>query len=247
MNKRLPILLTLLALIVLAASIAYWVLQLYQPEQRPLAAAPIATAPAPGTDAAATLFGGQPTAVVSNFQLTGVVSAGSDSAVILVADGAPPQAVRIGREIAPGVTVAEVHRNYVMLSDSGVMKRVELNIDANGGAMMSAPVATPRMAPGPVGAAPPAGYEQTSPGVVSAPPTMQTGPPGMLPPQNNPQGLPTNSNPQGLPTNPQTIPEPQMDPIDPNRPPDDPNNPQGNQVQMPPNAPVMNQTQPVLQ
>lgn len=246
MNKRLPLFLTLLALIALAASIAYWVLQLYQPEQRPLAAAPLATAPAPSPDAAATLFGGQPTAVVSNFQLTGVVSAGSDSAVILVADGAPPQAVRIGREIAPGVTVAEVHRNYVMLSDSGVMKRVELNVDNNGGAMMSAPTAAPRFAPGPVGAAPPAGFEQTAPGVVSAPP-RQTGPPGMLPPSNNPQGLPTPNNPQGLPTNPQTIPEPQMDPIDPNQPPADPNNPQGNQVQMPPNAPVMNQTQPVVQ
>jgi len=253
MNKRLPILLSLLGLILLAASLAYWVLQLYKPEQRPLAAAPLASAPAPSPDAAATLFGGQPTVVISNFQLTGVVSAGSDSAVILVADGEPPKAVRIGREIAPGVTVAEVHRRYVMLSDNGVMKRVELNVDSNGGAMMSTP-ATSRMASGPVGAAPPAGFEQTAPGVVSAPPTMQTGPPGMLPPaqsnnpqglpSNNPQGLPSNNPqglPQGLPQNPQTVPEPQMDTIDPNQPPDDPNN-QQQAVQMPPNAPPMNQT-----
>ena len=233
MNKRLPILLSLLALILLAASLAYWVLQLYQPEQRPLAPPPLASQPAPSADAAATLFGGQPTTVVSNYQLTGVVSAGSNSAVILVADGAPPKAVRIGREIAPGVTVAEVHRRYVMLSDGGVMKRVELNVDNNQGAMISAPAA--QMAP--AGAAPPAGFEQTAPGVVRAPPLMQAGPPSMLPPQGGQQ-------------NPQVVPEPPMDPGSQGQPgeqgqqQDDQGQQQpGVQVQMQPNSPPMNQTQ----
>ena len=58
MNKRLPLLLSLLALILLAASIAYWVLQLYKPEQRRLAAAPSTAQAAPSPDAAATLIGG---------------------------------------------------------------------------------------------------------------------------------------------------------------------------------------------
>jgi hypothetical protein len=40
MNKRLPILLSLLGVILLAASLAYWILQLYQPPQRPIAAVP---------------------------------------------------------------------------------------------------------------------------------------------------------------------------------------------------------------
>jgi hypothetical protein len=54
MNKRLPLLLSLLGVILLAASLAYWVLQLYQPPQRPLAAAPRRRMPDPAIDAAAT-------------------------------------------------------------------------------------------------------------------------------------------------------------------------------------------------
>lgn len=237
MNKRLPLLLSLLALILLAASIAYWVLQLYKPEQRPLAAAPVATQPPPSPEAAATLFGGQPTAVISNFQLTGVVAAGADSAVILVADGQPARAVRIGREIAPGVTVAEVHRRYVMLSDGGVMKRVELAPDTGQSTAIMPP--EPRMMQQQAMGAPPAMEPQTAPGMVSAPPMMQSRPP----PGGGPQGVPT------TPENAQVVPEPQMDPIDPNAPPSEPiNQPQTNQPQMPPNAPPVNQTQqPITQ
>ena len=210
MNKRLPLLLSLLALIVLAASSAYWVLQLYKPEQRPLAAAPLATQPEPSPEAAATLFGGQPTVAISSFQLTGVVSAGANSAVILVADGSLPKAVRIGREIAPGVVVAEVHRRYVMLSDSGVMKRVELAPDAGQSSAISQPV--PRaMPPQPVM------EPQMAPGVVSAPPMMQS-----APPDANQQGM------QGQPRDP----PPEQD------------NP--GQPQMPQNAQPMNGERPVM-
>lgn len=139
--KRLPLLLTLLALLVLAASSAYWVLQLYKPQQRPLAAAPMAAIPEPAVDAAATLFGGEAVAVMAaNYQLTGVVAAGSDSVAILVADGQPPKALPIGKEIAPGVTVKEVHARYVMLSEGGVLKRIELATDAKPAAEMAPPM-----------------------------------------------------------------------------------------------------------
>lgn len=225
MNKRLPLLLSLLALIVLAASTAYWVLQLYKPEQRPLAAAPMATQPEPSPEAAATLFGGQPAVAITNFQLTGVVSAGANSAVILVADGAPPKAVRIGREIAPGVVVAEVHRRYVMLSDGGVMKRVELAPDAGQSSAISQPMPRP-MAPQPVAAAPTI-EPQTAPGVVSAPPMMQNVAPGA-----GPQGMPENMQGQGQPRNP---PSEQDNPGQP-----------GTQVQMPPNAQPMNENRPLM-
>jgi general secretion pathway protein C len=225
MNKRLPLLLSLLALIVLAASAAYWVLQLYKPEQRPLAAAPMATQPAPSPEAAATLFGGQPTVAISSFQLTGVVSAGANSAVILVADGSPPKAVRIGREIAPGVVVAEVHRRYVMLSDGGVMKRVELAPDTGQSSAISQPESR-MMPPQPVAAAP-AMEQQTAPGAVNQQPMMQSSPPSA----NNPQGLPEGGPGQGQPRDP---PPEQDDPT------------QGGQVQMPPNAPPMNQTRPTM-
>jgi general secretion pathway protein C len=216
MNKRLPLLLTVLALILLAASIAYWFLQLYRPEQRPLAPPPAVAQAEPSMDAAATLFGGQPAAVaISNYQLTGVVAAGANSAVILVADGSPPKAVRIGREIVPGVTVAEVHPRYVMLSEGGVMKRVDLAPDTgpsqNGGI-------PPPPRPEPVAAEPAPGIEpQTSPGAVAAPPNMQQG----VPPQGDPNADPSMADPN------------------PEQPP-----PQPGQVQMPPPTRNVNPGQP---
>jgi general secretion pathway protein C len=137
MNKRLPLLLSLLGVILLAASIAYWILQLYQPPQRPIAAVPVAQMPDPAIDAAATLFGGQlAVASATNYQLTGVVAAGGNSAAIIVAEGSPSKALVVGKEVAPGVTLAEVHPRYVMLSDNGVMKRIDLAADTKGAAPM---------------------------------------------------------------------------------------------------------------
>ncbi len=134
MNKRLPLLFSLLAVIALSASIAYWVMALYKPQQRPLAAIVDAPQPEPAPDAAATLFGGQAVAVVaSNYQLTGVVAAGREGVAILVADGQPPRALQVGKEIASGVVVREVHAKYVMLSEGGVLKRIDLATDATAG------------------------------------------------------------------------------------------------------------------
>lgn len=146
--KRMPLLLTLLALVALSASIAYWVLQLYKPEQRPLAAVPVAALPEPAVDAAATLFGGQAMAVVAtNYQLTGVVAAGRNSVAILVADGQAAKAFPVGKELSAGVVVKEVHPRYVMLSEGGVLKRIELAVDAKPAANMAAPL--PMDAPAP--------------------------------------------------------------------------------------------------
>lgn len=144
MNKRLPLLLSLLGMILLAVSLAYWILQLYQPPQRPLAAVQHGGLPDPSIDNAATLFGGQvAVASATNYQLTGVVSAGSDSVAILVADGTPPKALKVGHELTPGVKLAEVHPRYVMLSDGGVLKRVDLAADTKPAAPMGMPGAVP--------------------------------------------------------------------------------------------------------
>lgn len=143
--KRLPLILNVLAVAVLAASSAYWALQLYKPEQRPIAAPPPAMRAEPPIASATGLFGGaQVAAVASNFQLTGVVAAGSESVAIIVADGNPAKAVQVGREVAPGVILREVHPRYVMLSDSGVAKRIELAKDVKPAAEMAQPtVVTP--------------------------------------------------------------------------------------------------------
>jgi general secretion pathway protein C len=132
--KRLPILLSLIALVVLSASVAYWVLQLVQPAQRPLAATDVAAIPDPPIDAAATLFGGQlSAAAASNYQLTGVVAAGRESVAIIVTDGTP-KALKVGKEISSGVKVQEVHPRYVMLSEGGALTRIELATDTRAGA-----------------------------------------------------------------------------------------------------------------
>jgi general secretion pathway protein C len=128
---------SLLGVILLAASLAYWILQLYQPPQRPIAAVPHSSLPEPQIDAAATLFGGQvATASATSYQLTGIVAAGRDSVAIIVAEGSPPKALRVGKELVPGITLAEVHPRYVMLSDGGVMKRLDLAADTRPGAAM---------------------------------------------------------------------------------------------------------------
>lgn len=139
--KRLPLLLSFFALVALTASITYWVMQWIRPPLREQAAVAAAAPPPPSIDAAATLFGGQAsTAVASNYQLTGVVADGRDSVAIIVTDGTP-KALKLGKEVVAGVTLREVHPRYVMLSDGGVLKRIELALDTKpAGAGVGAPV-----------------------------------------------------------------------------------------------------------
>jgi general secretion pathway protein C len=130
--KRMPLLMTLLALIVLSVSSAYWAMQLYKPAQRPLAAAPAAAMPDPAIDAAATLFGGQQVAA-SNYQLTGVVAAGSaDSAAIIVVDNGTPLTLKVGKEIVSGLRVQQVFPRYVVLSDGRRIDMAQETRPANG-------------------------------------------------------------------------------------------------------------------
>jgi general secretion pathway protein C len=256
MNKRLPLLLSLLGVILLAASLAYWILQLYQPPQRPIAAVPRASLPEPQIDAAATLFGGQVvTASAASYQLTGIVAAGRESVAIIVAEGSPPKALRVGKELVPGITLAEVHPRYVMLSDGGVMKRLDLATDARPAAAMGgaagqansaaasmpanlppgAPVPEPPMSPGAVPQQPPPNQEYASPGDVGqhdAPPPPAT--PNIAVP-NNPNN-PNANNPNNPNAN------------NPNANNPNANNPAPAPVQMPPptratGSPVSSQSQ----
>jgi general secretion pathway protein C len=181
--KRLPIVLSLLAMVVLASSIAYWVIALYHFPQRSIVAPPQAALPDPPVDAAATLFGGQAAAAVAtNYTLTGVVADGGASVAIIVAEGSPPKALTVGKELVPGVTLAEVHPRYVMLSDGGVMKRIDLPAEVHSGGGVGAPA--------PVGGSvPPNGEPPVSPGPVQtqeapaeAPPPQAAVPPAGVQP-----------------------------------------------------------------
>ena len=130
--KRLPLIVTVLAVVLLSASLAYWGLQLFKPQQRAIAAPPPPPPMGINLDAAKGLFGGQVmVAAVSNYQLKGVVAArGDDSAAIISVDSKPAVAVAIGKEVLPGVTVREVHARHVILSEGGVNKRLDLPSDA---------------------------------------------------------------------------------------------------------------------
>ena len=193
MNKRLlPLLYTLLAVIALSASIAYWAMELYKPAQRPLAAMPQASVPDPAPDAGATLFGGQAMAVMaSNYQLTGVIASGANGVAILVADGQPAKAVPVGRELSPGVIIKEVQPRYVMLSEGGILKRIELAADDKAAAAM--------------GVAPPSADQyQQQPQPTPMPQPMQVPqnqPQTSLPAQNSnePMDVPAQPQPQALP------------------------------------------------
>ena len=127
--NRAPLLATFVLFLALCVSAAYWGMQLFNPPLRAVAAPPQSNQAAASLDAAAGLFGGHANAVLaSNFQLKGVVvsSNPAESVAILAANGKAAQAVRTNKEVLPGVVVKEVNRHYVLLSESGVIKRVEL-------------------------------------------------------------------------------------------------------------------------
>jgi len=238
MDKRLPLLLSLLGVILLAASLAYWILQLYQPPGRPIAAVPHSAMPDPPIDAAATLFGGQiSTANATSYQLTGIVAAGRESVAIIVAEGSPPKALRVGKELVPGITLAEVHPRYVMLSDGGVMKRLDLAADTKAAAPMAGPGMQGSAAAMPANLAPGATVPEPpmSPGAVpQRQATQQPVPQQAVPPQ----GEVSQTQPFQDSANPGQVSGPPDEPPPPATPniaaPNNANNPAPAPAQMPP-------------
>jgi general secretion pathway protein C len=206
--KRLPQVVSFVLFVALCASAAYWAMQLFKPPIRPVAAPPRAAKAEVKPESAAALFGGgrSQVDVASNYQLRGVIVSGTgrESVAILSADGKPAQAIRVAAEVMPGVTVKEVHRDHVLLSEGGVTKRVELPESAKD----QVDVATASPVP-----TAPARPSVTRPPPVVAPPaptaiTPQMGPPGMssgaMPPAGVSAGLP----PANSVTNPPPSPEP---------------------------------------
>lgn len=131
--KRWPLITSFVLFIALCVSAAYWAMLLFKSPQRAVIQPPQPTHSAPRLDAAAGLLGGRSSfAVASDFQLKGVVVASdpTESVAILSANGKPAQSIRINTEVAPGIAVKEVHRDYVLLSQGGAIKRVELPVDA---------------------------------------------------------------------------------------------------------------------
>jgi general secretion pathway protein C len=151
--KRWPILVSFVLFVGLCVSGTFWAMQLFKPAVRPVAVPKQQAKTAINVEVAESLFGGRPAAVAaaSNFQLKGVIVANNalESIAILVADGKPAVEVRANSEATPGVKVKEVHAQYVLLTEGGVVKRVELpavaspsNLESPLGPPQSAPPAT---------------------------------------------------------------------------------------------------------
>lgn len=251
--KRLPLVVSFVLFIALCASAAYWAMQLFTPPVRPVAAPPRVAKAEIKPEAAAALFGGgrSKVAVASNFQLRGVVVSdnGEESVAILSADGKPAQAIRVDKEVMPGVTIKEVHRDHVLLSEGGVTKRVELPESEKG----QADVATMSPVETSPGRQPAPALTSRPPPVVAPPPatavTPQTGPPGMasgtMPAQATQQAPPVVA-PQAV--NPRSAAMGAMPPPGVNPGPQAPNvatNPPPNPEPMAPAAPAMSGGAPV--
>ncbi len=127
MKKRLPLLISFILFIALAGSSTYWGMELSKQKARPVAAPPPPQQTEVPVENAATLFGGKlAVATASNFQVKGVISSksGNGGTAIILADGQPAQTLGVGGEVAPGVSVKEIHAQYVLLLDNGVPKRL---------------------------------------------------------------------------------------------------------------------------
>lgn len=196
--KRLPGIAGFFFFLLLCASVTYWAMQWFKPPAREVSAAPPTAEYVPDLAAAAGLFGARMTVTVaSNYQLKGVVVAGrpADSVAIIATDGKPAQAIAVNREVADGVKVKQVFRQYVMLEEGGVAKRLDLPADARGqgGAEMATRA--------PLNAAQPVRNQALTPGLPQAvapamPATMVGRPDGgrslaPLPASGMPQGLTT--------------------------------------------------------
>ncbi|OZI33836.1 general secretion pathway protein GspC [Bordetella genomosp. 10] len=114
-----PRLLRVLAILGLAAGLGVWGAILLAP--RPDAPPPALHAGAVravDTTPAALLFGKDGT-LKTQVTVTGMIADATDGAVILSVDGGPPHAWRAGQEIAPGLRVARIGNNAVVLDQNG--------------------------------------------------------------------------------------------------------------------------------
>lgn len=210
--RRLPQIVSFLLFIALCASLAYWAMQLFKPPVRPVAAPPRAVQAEIRPDAAAALFGKSAgnTAVASNYQLRGVIFSGSprNSVAIISADGKPAQAIGVDEEIAPGVTIKEVHRDHVLLLEGGANKRVDLPENAKGlEGIAATPAATPaRMAAPPVSNQPVPTRAQAAQAAQAAQPAPAVPPVPQAPPAVTPQTAPSPQQPVQAPVQPPAVP-----------------------------------------
>jgi len=128
--KRLPLMCSFIAFVLLCISLSFWGLHVFKPVNRSVAEPPMKGSIEPGSGQWGGVFGGGTVGQVttSNYDLKGIIIAKKilESLAIVAANGKPAQTIALNAEIAPGIILKEVHEQYVMISESGVMRRVTL-------------------------------------------------------------------------------------------------------------------------
>jgi general secretion pathway protein C len=108
---------------------AYWGVRIFTPAPT---AAPPPIAPPPLRDpdpvAVARMFGKveRVQAATSNIQAIGAYSAGKGSSAVLSVDGRPARVFLLGQEVAPGLKLAEVGSEAVVLESGGARQEIRL-------------------------------------------------------------------------------------------------------------------------
>ena len=108
---------------------AYWGVRIFTPAPT---AAPPPIAPPPLRDpdpvAVARMFGKveRVQAATSNIQAIGAYSAGKNSSAVLSVDGRPARVFLLGQEVAPGLKLAEVGPETVVLESGGARQELRL-------------------------------------------------------------------------------------------------------------------------
>jgi len=129
-------LLTLVLVVALAAQLAWWTWVFVAP---PPVASPAAPSREVDLAAVARLFGAAPPAgetsaiaSASSLRLKGVVAPtpGTAASAIFSTGSGRDVSVFIDREISPGVKLAEVHADHVIVSRAGVPERIDLDLRA---------------------------------------------------------------------------------------------------------------------
>lgn len=150
--KRLPSIATLLLGVVFCLSLGFWLSRWIKAPARSIQAVTVQSAEPNGNWGS--IFGLPPQQQVqaTDVQLKGVIFAKhqADSQVIVSLNNQANQAVRMNQDIGNGAILKEVGNNYIVISNAGSERRIELPANAHnmsGLSIQIAAPATPPMAP----------------------------------------------------------------------------------------------------
>lgn len=128
--KRLPLIINVILFAMLCMVLSFWGLQIFKPKIRPMQAPVSVDSYEPSVGQWGNLFGQAAVAEAapSSYQLKGIIVApqSRDSVAIIMVEGKPNFTIGIGKELLPGVKLQEVHRDHVIVSESGITRRIDL-------------------------------------------------------------------------------------------------------------------------